>query len=417
MSIYQFFLRGLCMTLAVGHFTAFLAVGQSDVLTDDSVQAVVQALHDGEESFVDPANCNCELAGSCGSCGSGGGLDLGLSNIIHNPGQFYFGGEYLSIRSTFSENNAFIQTDTDNVTASQTTTFVPLSFDYTGSYRLFGGYRVPDCGCEIEFAFTNFSSDGSVSSAPLPAVPPPGTGVTTAITTPSGDIALTEGDVLTTSGSVDAQSFDLGFSRTIPLGSPPCGCDCGSACGDSCGDSCCGWCPAWDITWRGGLRYADVDWRTLSTVAADPINTGFSTTALDFNGFGVRFGLEGRRYVGRDQWLSFFIKGDISLLLGDLSVIQTSAADTGNVAIAPTVNTARISTTQIVPVTDIVIGADAQVTPNATVSIGYLLSAWHDLGNRSSAALDGATAIPGQVFDDANILGFDGFFIRAERTF
>ena len=64
---------------------------------------------------------------------------------------------------------------------------------------------------------------------------------------------------------VDVKAFDLDYRKTIPLGGPAC-CECGDCCdpcGDpcGCGDTCCSpGCPAWDITWSGGLRFADVNW-------------------------------------------------------------------------------------------------------------------------------------------------------------
>ena len=41
---------------------------------------------------------------------------------------------------------------------------------------------------------------------------------------------------------------------------------------------------------------------------------------MDFQGGGLRTGLEGRRYFFKDGWLSIYGKGDISLLLGDVNV-------------------------------------------------------------------------------------------------
>ena len=41
-------------------------------------------------------------------------------------------------------------------------------------------------------------------------------------------------------------------------------------------------------------------------------------SSLDFNGGGPRVGLEGRRYFGSSNWCSVYLKGDISLLLGQM---------------------------------------------------------------------------------------------------
>jgi hypothetical protein len=66
---------------------------------------------------------------------------------------------------------------------------------------------------------------------------------------------------------------------------------------------------------------------------------------------------------------------------------------------------------QIIPVTDLEAGLTGQVSCNCSVSAGYLLSAWHDLGFRDEA--DVGTELAAH-YDDANILGFDGFFARLE---
>ena len=48
----------------------------------------------------------------------------------------------------------------------------------------------------------------------------------------------------------------------------------------------------------------------------------------------------------------------------------------------------------------------------AMFSAGYLFSAWHDLGFRDQFDLQ--TLVESNTTDTANILGFDGFFVRLE---
>jgi hypothetical protein len=75
--------------------------------------------------------------------------------------------------------------------------------------------------------------------------------------------------------------------------------------------------------------------------------------------------------------------------------------------------TQRASFTRLIPVTEIELGASVHLSDRFTVSGGYLVSAWHDLGFG-----DQYFAVLTPVFyDDANILGFDGFFVRAEVTY
>jgi hypothetical protein len=56
----------------------------------------------------------------------------------------------------------------------------------------------------------------------------------------------------------------------------------------------------------------------------------------------------------------------------------------------------------------------ANITCNSTITTGYMFSAWHDLGFRDEFALVPALEAH---YDDANILGFDGFFARLELAY
>jgi hypothetical protein len=137
-------------------------------------------------------------------------------------------------------------------------------------------------------------------------------------------------------------------------------------------------------------------------------------TRLSFSGAGLRTGLLGRRYVGRGGWFSLYAKGDISVLVGDMD-IRTDTTDDPNgnpVTLRSHSNSAR----RVIPVTEVEAGLAMNLTSNIIVSSGYFLSAWHDLGMRDEYDWN----IPGlqlDNYDDANILGFDGFFARAQVNF
>jgi hypothetical protein len=213
---------------------------------------------------------------------------------------------------------------------------------------------------------------------------------------------------------VEANSLDLECAKTIPLGGQCCdSCD---PCLNTCQNGCRPCCPAWDITWSGGIRIADVDWHRRYT--AFDVNDFAVTDArveMDFQGGGLRTGLEGRRYFFSDGWMSIYARGDISLLLGDVNVRAVRAVDDPTTALSPDiVNTQEFETRQIIPVTELEAGATAQVSCHTSVTAGYLLAAWHDLGFRDDFELN--TLLP-LTYDDANILGFDGFFARIEWAF
>jgi hypothetical protein len=344
------------------------------------------------EGYCEQPACGCDTCGS-GGCGSFCGL------CGPNGGQFFFTADYLNVRASFSEATAKVVEDL----GTGTDTYVPLDFNYESSYRFGGGYRLCCCGEEIRFLYTRMTSSASDTAVngdlvPIEASPPPG-----------GTTFINAG--------VDAKSYDVEWAKTIPLGGCCCNDSCGDSCSTGCGSGCCRpCCPAWDITWSGGFRWGDVTWDR-DYNAQD--STGFTVTDgradLSFRGGGLRTGLQGRRYFGKDGWLSLYGKGDISLLLGTVNLRVTRAVDDSTTPVSPdTVNTQNFSTRQIIPVTELEAGATAQVTRHAAITAGYLYAAWHDLGFRDTDQLN--TLLP-VTYDDANILGFDGFFARVEFAY
>ena len=359
--------------------------------------------------FSDVGEC-CD--NYCSSCNAG--------SICGCAGQFFVGADYLHVRSTFSEATAFVVQEGDTPLSGSllsppiTQTFHELDYDYESSYRIYGGYRWCECGGEIRFAFTQFNSGAEANSGPVP-IPTTGIGGRTTYFLYPGELpAVIPGDRINVTSDVDAKIFDLGFAKTIPLGPPACeSCDtcCDPCCNDACCNNCCR-CPAWDIKWSAGIRFADVSWNRLADLQSldQTRDATYRSTTMDFEGGGARVGLEGTRYIGRNQRFAVFAKSDISILLGDVSIEHiTDSTLTSGIDILT-----RYKSTQLIPVLDIEAGATVYLTNCLSVSGGYLFSAWHDLGMRDTFdVLEGN----GPTFDDANILGFDGFFARTEFSF
>ena len=348
--------------------------------------------------------------GCCDECDYGCDTDCGSSwwNCYGLCGgaerRWYFTADYLYVRASFSEAVAYIEEDITDIDDQRD--FVhELDFQYESSYRFGGGYKLNCCDEEIRFMYTRLTSSAD-------AVAPIGTSVNL-VFVPYETFSPDSPTFIT--ADVDVNSFDLDYRKTIPLGGSQC-CECGDACGDcgdpcGCGDACCApACPAWDITWSGGVRFAEVDWRR-NFVAFDSSEEVFrsATPTLNFAGGGPRVGLEGRRYFGVKNWCSIFLKGDISVLLGQMEEQIHRTDETGLL----TSLTARGR--RIIPVTEIEAGASAQITCNSSLSAGYLFSAWHDLGFRDQ--FDIQTAVESNSTDTANILGFDGFFARLEVNY
>jgi Legionella pneumophila major outer membrane protein precursor len=346
--------------------------------------------------------CDCE---SCeGSpCGDSCGCSSGCGLCGHGGGSWFVTGEYLNVRAHFSDALAFVEQERAVTTNSDfaTQTFHQLDYDYEGSYRVGGGYRLCCCGDEVRFLFTRLNSSAAADTF-APQQP-----TTTVIIAPFLPAPLSAPATLAVRSSVDVESYDLEFRKTIPLGGTTC---------SSCSDCCQSACPAWDIVWSGGVRGANVDAERKYTVSGDPTNVennGTTRSSLQFDGAGLRTGLEGRRYFGHDGWFSVFAKGDLSLLLGDLDLNTERRLTNG---IAPDQRVIEsMHATQIVPVTELEAGITASVTCRSTFSAGYMLSAWHDLGFRDEGVRANVQDV--NNYDDANILGFDGFFARYEWAY
>lgn len=398
----------------------------SDV-ADDAGSSVVSynsfepAGHADDSDNVDPAQFVSGGVGGVGGVGGGrNGLGLGFG-VLEQPGQLFFGAEYIYARASFSEALAYIVRDSNNPTGGDE--FVEYDFDYQSSYGFYAGYRVPDCGCVIVFDYARYQSDATAN-----VVPEVGQEI-------FGPYEVNGSQQ--NSADVDLQSYDLGVARTIPLGGcfckpccgdPCCGDDCcgGGCCDDGCcdcGDACgcgsgCGFCPFWDITWSAGLRFAEVGWNRNQQSFGNPTTDRSVITQLNFDGVGGRVGIGGRRYFGRSRFASIYAQGDISLLVGNMSISTiTQGLDPTNPQ--PPAFSHRNSARRVIPVSEIEAGASAHMGNHLTLSAGYFIAAWHDLGMRDQYDFNGQNGGLLQLdhYDDANILGFDGFFARAEVAF
>lgn len=369
---------------------------ESTAEMDPSQMGSDEMIHDMDQSEY---QSEYQSYGACETCPTGG-CESGRGGLIGQMAggrnvQLIAGAEYIYAQATFSEALAFVSQDTINAVD----TFNQIDFDYESSYSFYGGVYLSDCGGAVIFDYTRLTSSGDYAAAESQFVD---------IFGPFEIDGMIEG-----SADVELNSYDLSFSKTIPLGCLLSGKECGDCCDDPCCGGGCGggWCPAWDITWSGGVRYADVAWGNTVT-AFDPNITGnpqidSATTTLDFDGFGGRVGFMGRRYLGKRGLLSVYGKGDFSVLFGDVD-LQTAITNVAGTAFI------RTSNEITVPVTEIELGASAHLGQHATLSAGYFWSAWHDLGMSPTYTFDQFQV---SHFDDANILGWNGFFARAEIAF
>lgn len=311
--------------------------------------------------------------------------DFGWSSASR-VGVFTAGADYLNARPSFSEATAFARVE--NFTTNSRQELVQYDFGYSASPRVYVGYRRPDCQAELRFTYTQFAGQAHVASgAPV--------GDTVIILDPTLPICSCTEVNATANVNANIYDIDLLKSHCFPA----------SCCADPCAPAC----PGWELTYWFGIRIADISWNSFGEVidvgSQDLVAT--NDHRMNFAGAGPRVGLQARRFFGQQGRLSVFGRANLALLLGQYEIESAyyEAADDDT-------DTNLLRRDRVIPVTEIEVGLSYHFRKHTTVSAGYFMQAWHDLG--MSQQITGQFP---QGFDDANILSFDGLFVRGEWTF
>jgi hypothetical protein len=136
-------------------------------------------------------------------------------------------------------------------------------------------------------------------------------------------------------------------------------------------------------------------------------DASFAVEEMDFRGAGPVVGLEGSHYFGSRRQFSWYSTLDVAMLLGQYehSLYRVAASTQRFTA----------NTTRVIPVAGIEIGTRWQPSERLTLSAGWFLQSWWDLGMTTE---DSANAVNfAFVRDDANIMAWEGFIARAEFAF
>lgn len=339
------------------------------------------------ESWEDVGGEPCDSCG--GSCGRGclGGLWYGsVDYLLFRPRMSQAVAEVRRVESTDTSVTPNVSTLTDTV--------IEYPFDYQSGFRVAAGYRLLDCGGDFQIAYWRMTGDAQYSDGPAD--------ISTNNPFIAGNLENNpgNGEFLNSSTGVTANIFDVDFGKCISMGGP-----CGPC------DSCC-FCPRWDLRFFAGARIADIS-RFNNNVVVDDGGEGqsFGNINARFVGGGPRVGIQGRRYFGQCGLWSLYARGAQALLIGDYRMSRTlriPGEDT-----TPTQITNQFNTfDRMIPATDIEVGGTWQMAPFTYVSVGYFWQCWWDLGQGEN--IQGANF--GQL-DSANILGFDGLFVRGEMLF
>ena len=331
--------------------------------------------------------------------GDEGMYDDGSCSTGCRRGLWYFNIDYLLVKPRFSqgvaENRRTLQTSVNGTTTTSNLIDESINycFRYDSSFRLGGGYRLLDCGGDVNFTYWRLTGNDHITDGPA--------------STESDQLIIGgqlnnnpgDGQFFSARTGVTANIFDLDFSKCMSLGGPQAPCDCN-------------FCPRWDLRWSAGVRGAKVT-RFNDNVVSDSNGDQVSFGNIDstFSGAGPKIGMQGRRYFGQCGTFSIYAKGSQALLIGNYKMSRVRSVTGGSET--PTDVTTQIDQfCRMVPVTDIEIGGSWQVAPYAFVSIGWFWQCWWDLGQAEN--ISGTNFGP---LDSSNILGFDGLFVRGELLF
>ncbi len=346
--------------------------------TEDLVADEIVVVDDGYAETWHDAACHGCVEG-CDAC----------CPVACPPRGAWIGGaDYLFVRPTFSEAIAFVESEFSSEGTNLNQTRHPYHFNHQSAVRAFLGYRLCDCGGEVLFTYTNLDGHASASTDAATA---------NRFFTGQLEINTSIGESLTSTASVDVDSYDITFSKTIFLGHSAAN-----------GPDCCDPCPPWELTWSAGARVAAVDLEYGSVIR--DVETGPSAvgrTDINARGAGPVIGLMGRRYFGSAAMFWAYAKGNIALLLSDYE-INSSRFVSGS---TPSTQRETAELNRVLPVTELEVGAECRFAPGTTLAGGYLFHAWHDLGITQGIGGN----LP--AMDTANILSFDGFFVRGTFTY
>jgi hypothetical protein len=337
--------------------------------------------------------CGCGDA-SCDECCDGNGW---FSGGRRGAGRWIAGAEFLYARPHFSEPTAYVLHQNPilgpgNVLAAADT-YVYHEFDYEPSARAYIAYRLDECCAELRTTYSRLQSDSSKSAT---------TNANASIVPTYFEVQPGPGNTLTSNLDVAGDILDVEFARCIRAGGECIPCDCRT-------------CPDWDLTWSAGARVARWDFNgdVFTNVATD----GALDMDQEFIGVGPKIGLEGKRYFGKCQQFQVYSTFDAALLVGWYE--YDMARRIPSVGVNPaTVESFHSQVTRTIPVTEIELGVKWQPYERLTLSAGWFVQAWWDLGistQQTSNLLGGLG--PTFLLDDSNIMSWDGLTLKAELTF
>jgi hypothetical protein len=169
------------------------------------------------------------------------------------------------------------------------------------------------------------------------------------------------------------------------------------------------------INYLAGLRYAHMD-QNLDSVFpfAPPDGTSFASSEINFDGFGIRLGLEGERRIFARSGLSVYSKAAISALAGEMRSSYVQANQFNGIEAVTAWNDDRVVT-----IGELELGV-AWISCNGRIraSAGYYFASWGNMVTTPEYINAVQNGIYHDVSQDArDDIAFDGLVTRLELTF
>lgn len=307
------------------------------------------------------------------------------------PPRFVFGADYLLLRPSFSNSTAMYQA---TAVGGQSIALTPLNYDfgYASGVRGFIGYNFSD---DTLGRFSYLGIDAATSVAGTATGNYVG-GNGTAYIGPFYTEAIPATASITSTSNVSLDLYDLELARRFEIDEETDGA------------------ARWDTAGSAGIRFMDSSVSTTVDNYCPLCPNYFVTTNRIFQGVGPRLAIQGRRYLGPARRWSAFATGGAALLVGSFSNDDTRLTKVVNL-----LETQSTGGTLVVPNFDIALGTSWQWGPRTSISAGWMLMFFGNLGYSETIDTNGIN--PGAVATSVPLtnssLTYDGAFFRLTHMF
>ncbi len=307
------------------------------------------------------------------------------------PPRFVFGADYLLLRPSFSNSTAMYRA---TAVGGQSIALTPLNYDfgYASGVRGFIGYNFSE---DTLARFSYLGIDAATSVAGTATGNYVG-GNGTAYVGPFYTEAIPATASITSTANVSLDLYDLELARRFEIDAETDGA------------------ARWDTAGSAGIRFMDSAVSTTVDNYCPQCPNYLVTTNRIFQGVGPRLAIQGRRYLGPARRWSAFATGGAALLVGSFSNDDTRFTKVANL-----LETQSTGGTLVVPNFDIALGTSWQWGPRTSISAGWMLMFFGNLGYSETIDTNGIN--PGAVATSVPLtnssLAYDGAFFRLTHSY